>query len=269
MAHLDIPLVDDPVLRRSLRQLYRDLPGWIQRWTITTPGRGLPRPEGADRPEWQSAAAARAALQATCDAVNAAQPRARWTVQTERHRDEHAVWAGPPDSHWNGTALHRAADGMILRCAITQKGGKESVTLLTTQTHGTTLSLSAPEPRMTTWILGNQGRTINGTVAPRDGHAARYVVFESIYADGTSYDLRLDERGKVQPTQTAVYYTQGAELELARLAGPLLERWRAVPSAADRARIAQFWLGHPHPVLAAAGLQAMSSPQQAPNTGRW
>jgi hypothetical protein len=39
----------------------------------------------------------------------------------------------------------------------------------------------------------------------------------------------------------------------------LVRRWRQVPDTHDRTRIAQHWLGHPHPVLAAAGLEAMSA----------
>jgi hypothetical protein len=42
-------------------------------------------------------------------------------------------------------------------------------------------------------------------------------------------------------------------------AAPLVRRWQALRSAADQRRIAAFWLGHPHPVLATAGLMALGT----------
>jgi hypothetical protein len=39
--------------------------------------------------------------------------------------------------------------------------------------------------------------------------------------------------------------------------GNLAARWRALESAADRARITAFWLGHHCPVLATAGLATL------------
>jgi hypothetical protein len=44
----------------------------------------------------------------------------------------------------------------------------------------------------------------------------------------------------------------------------LVRRWQALTDPADRERIAAFWLGHPHPVLAAAGL-ALLGLQAAPD----
>jgi hypothetical protein len=39
----------------------------------------------------------------------------------------------------------------------------------------------------------------------------------------------------------------------------LLTRWRALTSREDQARIAAFWMGHRHPVLAAAGLITLAA----------
>jgi hypothetical protein len=39
----------------------------------------------------------------------------------------------------------------------------------------------------------------------------------------------------------------------------LLERWRKLPAPEDRERIAGFWFGHPHPILAAAGLATFAA----------
>jgi hypothetical protein len=38
----------------------------------------------------------------------------------------------------------------------------------------------------------------------------------------------------------------------------LVARWSALTSPEDRQRIGAFWLGHPHPTLAAAGLAVVS-----------
>jgi hypothetical protein len=54
----------------------------------------------------------------------------------------------------------------------------------------------------------------------------------------------------IQPYFQPLSHPQGNPIHVQRL----LTRWRALQDDGDRRRIADFWLGHPHPTLATAGL---------------
>jgi hypothetical protein len=80
-----------------------------------------------------------------------------------------------------------------------------------------------------------------------------------LLADGT-YELTLT-RGRVTPWQVVDpdENVDALTLEISRL--ELLRRWRNLPSDVDRARVATYWLGHPHPILAELGMRVFSAIQ--------
>jgi hypothetical protein len=81
-------------------------------------------------------------------------------------------------------------------------------------------------------------------------------------ADGAgALALSQDAVHPLQSTLDDPHITTEYERTLSRLV--LLERWRAIPSAEDRARVATFWLGHPHSVLSSLGLMLTA---QTPST---
>jgi hypothetical protein len=87
---------------------------------------------------------------------------------------------------------------------------------------------------------------------------------EEILADGTGDNLSV-ARTKAGVVPRAIQTTVVAgmySVDRAPLREKLLTRWRALATDDDRARVAQFWLGHPHPILAAAGMATLPSTSQ-------
>jgi hypothetical protein len=121
--------------------------------------------------------------------------------------------------------------------------------------------------------------TVDWTYQGRNGATIRAVVGsegtllergptdseEVVLADGTSHILLLAD-GHPRPTQQCVigeFDNQEAEYATHRL----IERWGALTSPADQARVLQYWLGHANPLLAQAGFAALALQRATPTTG--
>jgi hypothetical protein len=96
----------------------------------------------------------------------------------------------------------------------------------------------------------------------RHGNSSDKGPFQVTFADGTGAYLLLT-RGAVdhkQPIKPESGTREDAKHRMSIYA--LLRRFQMLTSGEDRARIAAFWMGHRHPILAAAGLAVM--PQDTP-----
>jgi hypothetical protein len=167
-------------------------------------------------------------------------------------------WAGPPNSTRKEPATHPAAAGHTTAYR-TDLAGTSPLRLSLQHGQGARfLTLEFPRKPLIDWtyvdntlgVSTMQGRGITFS----SNLVGRYAA--EVFADGTTRDLLLDNLVPV--------HAQNAKVPHVDTSGDpssLLARWRALRSASDRARIAAFWLGHRHPVLAAAGLQIATTPQ--------
>jgi hypothetical protein len=279
MPEVAISLATNPELLGSLRKLYADLPPWVQAWIIAEPGAPLPAPPPAfvrsafDRP------ALLTELEDTCAAVNATGPDHPWVV----HQDPHIVWIGPAHSMLANRQPHPHAEGRLVAFNLGQlphphprmdafpMAGIFQVSpgrlILNFHKMGVYWRFECPNLRVRGQILAASQigiRQLQGDGFPHLKESIYPAVAVDVelsanllMADGTEEEIDLDEEGRPYAEQSitvADHLEATITQELSRLA--LLRRWHALASAADQARIASFWLGHPHPVLAAAGMVA-------------
>jgi hypothetical protein len=251
MYEIRVALVEDPLLRASLRRLYPELPAWARRWLITTPGRPFPLPPAYHHPAWDSEDAALKALETTCAVVNASNPPQAWSVFPRRNRNPRFYWAGPPRSEWGAPRSHPAADGHLQGLTIDNHGRPELL-IFQGGTGETWIHYSYRDSPTIDWDLvqGDQELAHTSVSVGSDSSAGRlHTTGGNGFADGTSSQLILDA---FTPTRTQVGWIYADSSTM--LEADLITRWHGLRSHADRARIAAFWLGHEHPALAAAGL---------------
>jgi hypothetical protein len=257
-----VALVEDPLLRRSLRKLYPDAPEWMQRLIIATPRRQLPAPSGLEHPAWDSKELAMAALTATCDEVNATHPAAPWGISSVVTIGGRKFEAGPTGwpareemSHTTTGYYHPAAEGR----PIGFMAGVGAVFQLHIQTRGDTLFLTRQPGRANNWRMGYHGIRWNGVQqSSGDLFLAETNGGLSVFGDGTTGRL-MTEQGRPHAWQYA-YCNPTDSLTIDRL----MRRWAALRSATDQWRIATFWVTHENPVLSTVGMQALATRQQTP-----
>jgi hypothetical protein len=258
MSAISVTLVADPVLRRSLRRLYPELPEWAQRWAIATPGRPLPLPPAVNHPAWGEAAA-KEALQQTRDTVNATHPIAPWIIKRSGPADEEFAWVGPTKPDQQENVMHPAAAGGLLSYNVKTSRHGRHVDYVSVHTPHGQLALQRHPAGDLKWYLTRKTTDISGVLRDRVQDASFFLGDECVFGDGTDNDLRLADH-HVTPEQETPFTTD-TTVKNPMHAQRLVDRWHRLTSADDRARISQFWLGHPHPVLAAAGLATVTQLQ--------
>jgi hypothetical protein len=283
MHQISVRLIEDPELRTSLRNLYPDAPEWARKWLIPTPGAPLAAPPETPKGDRVRTAVLLEELEATRAAINATNPITPWVVQCD---DGHA-WIGRPGSKPSHRLSHQAAEGCIVSLetrnwAPKGKLGKRAGEV-TLQYQRGRLSI-ALGPHGKTWHIRRKGLWMDGIMLEGGKTTFRYLKYTehekgadgtppppNIMADGTDSYLSL-HAGLVHEQQTVRIGTldrDRAHQEASLL--NLLRRWEALTSEEDRARITAFWLGHRHPVLAAAGLasatghRAIHAPRMVPS----
>jgi hypothetical protein len=291
MREIIIPLVEDAELRDSLRRLYPEVPPWIREWLIVEPGAPLPRPPYEIVHRYVESPVLLKELEDTCAAVNAAGPEEPWIT----HHDSYIVWAGPAHSGLADRQPHPQAEGRLVAFNLGRHPFPDPSEAAfpiagVFQVAPARLSLGlAGVSRY--WRLEGTGLRIRGQILESSQLALRHIQGDSVQhlrecgnpmvaanvepsanllmADGTGEELLLDEEGRPYAEEAilvADHLEAAITQELSRLA--LLRRWRALPSAADQVRIAAFWLGHPHPVLATAGLAVAAELPEVRSTRR-
>jgi hypothetical protein len=248
-----ITLVEDPLLRRSLRNLYPELPPWARRWIVATPGQALRRPPDAFPEAWRSVSALRQELQRTCDAVNASDPLATYAIRTGNGQ----IWVGPSGPHFSG-AGHPAADGRLVEAVVKN----QSPWKLSTSSGRFLLSIVEGWGAGIDWRLATStGEVLDGILSADGRRAVRSPNSEpfDLWPDGTGVYLQTRDRVPMLEQGASTCSSHTAKTSL-------LARWRTLSSATDRRRVGQFWLGHPHPLLAELGLETLHATSIRPSS---
>jgi hypothetical protein len=228
-------------------------------------------------------------LEETCHAINATNPTTPWIFHGGGDGDSDA-WIGPMGSDCLHRSAHPQAEGRIVGVSTAPltigETSDASEVVIQTEKGRLTISLSHA---LYPWTFERRAIRINGQSmgegagarpgvrAPDPGfrtlHSKRLRRHEDgslldfldafywddspeyVLADGTN-TLKPANDGTVAPMQTMVQ----SDLEHSQSHDALLARYHKLPSDADRRRVAAYWLGHPHPLLAAVGLTIATTP---------
>jgi hypothetical protein len=264
MSTVFTPPVEDPALRRALRQLYPEVPLWMRRVLIPAPG-PWPSPlpplyqhllDSADTVDVLER------LRQTRDHLEQLEPTARWEIASDQQggigRQILRNGLGP-------TTWPRLPPGSLVAGQSNthpQGVGKNLRTIY----RGGTMHLGAygDTGGLTEWSVSYRvGACVFGVHHRRSSTGKIVVVDRELrigsrqipMADGTSPGL--GDHAPYDPSDIAAASHPEAIPEL-------MCRWQGVPRPEDQARIAQFWLGHPNPALAQAGLQVLTHQRQTP-----
>jgi hypothetical protein len=271
VSELTIPLVAEPKLRASLRRLYPEYAPIVQAWLIAEPDVSLPPLYDRTLPIFNDAAAQEAAFTHSLETLQSRHPTMAWEAKPPLGSLDKGIYnrtlksGTPSETHFN--TMYNLPDGAVVEY---RHNGSVKVlgNLTTVVAHEGLLDVELWEdsthvvletrPGLRLRVYDNQTIIVVG----RDD-------LEEDLADGSPNELRV-ERGVTSPPSAVLDgrpsdtmvpealqrfgYGDGGHTERTRRAEPLLARWRALASPEDQARIAAFWLGHPHPVLATAGL---------------
>jgi hypothetical protein len=266
MSYVHVPLVTNRQIRTALRLLYPEVPAWAREWLIVAPNKTLPTPPGTPEGARTKTATLLAELEDTCAAINATNPTKPWSLQQLHH----VAWIGPANSQPTHRARHAKAVGRIINIKTFHHDGPKPVDGLGSDTFEVTLCdkhgrlvTRPPATEALHWRIHYGKLIMNGHV-DRNGLEAERILHPdaeaddildhpsgAARADGTASTLTLS-KGKPTPEQR-VWAGGGPEVHN-DTARELLRRWHALPSRNDKAIVTEFWLGHPHPALAAAGL---------------
>jgi hypothetical protein len=265
VAITTVPLVTDPDLRAALRQLYPECPPWARAWLIAPPEQALLPPDDTPEGERTITANLLAEMRETCEAINATAPRQPWQL----HQNGHITWIGPDGSAFKHRTRHPKAVGRIITIRTFDPDGPRGSGLgphvfeaTWREARGSTLATIAAHAPLR-WAHYRGPITLHGHIGLDGRIAERRLVIQSKeglaehgilgvpFADGSPGVLALTNgcplaEQQMRASITSTDYQAGARA--------LLQRWHALSSNDARQRIAQFWLGHPHPALALAGL---------------
>jgi hypothetical protein len=253
MAQVTIPLVQDPLTRRSLRKLYPELPAWAQRWAVATPDRLPPLPPGYHHAAWDSPQAAMAAMEDTCARSNPLTPGAGWTTRHEL--------ASPFSKGWVAHQIQdlSSLDSAVLEGMVTGwRAVDDVVDTLVVRHRGASLELThRNSPRVDIDLSRGQKTIFHAySMSNSRGLVRLFSGDEVVFADGTPMEITThNHRPHAEQFDDPAEYSPHL---IAACATALVTRWRALRSPTDQARIAGFWLGHPHPFLARAGMAVLT-----------
>jgi hypothetical protein len=235
------PLVADPVLRRALRRLYPEMPAALQRLLILSPHER--RAHDAFHPfaTWPSAVEATAALEDT---------RRRVGVPPTHEDAKESFATKRVHMRWDSLAIDRHRDLVI---GVTSGSRGEVLEIVTEHLGGTPCyAVASPGYCTASSIIADGGEVhvareptlLRRTVRKKKGALV-------LLADGTPHVVHRAQRGW-EVAQASMATDHDASVR------DLVRRWSNVANAADRERIARFWLGHEHPTLSAAGMATLA-----------
>jgi hypothetical protein len=254
MSEITVALVQDPLLRQSLRALYPELPAWAQRTLIATPDTPLPMPPGYDHPAWASVADAKHALEMICERLHTTTGQL-WTVTPNAYSNVHEYRIRSPHRAMRPQVPPEGA-AQLVRCTVREK----KVIHLAFEDSLGTLILSERHNPTIDWAFTVRGGVNVQCLTDTLNRAVTRIIsgqHEAIFADGTT-EFLLAPDGKPAPIQRDNLVDYGTPDVLAER---LAERWQTLTAPEDRARVLHFWLGNSHPVLAQAGLHALAHHQ--------
>jgi hypothetical protein len=299
MSTVEIPLVTDPVLRNSLRLLYPEYASTIRAWLIAEPGVPLPPLVDQNASLWTDLAAQVEALDRTLVLLQARYPEMQWSatgaVRARNGGEQRRLTTGAIGSSniWEPDMLPA---GAVLEYHYIKGTERDQYTVTvvahdgilqcSTTTDSPTHCFFTSMPPLTIddgYTIGEDivSRIIDPTSAddvgecaaesdPRSDAALADSTTE-VLADGSQPYLLVNKTNEgIIPHTLQPFDQEGLHRrqEIAYQRDRLLWRWHQLDSCDDRARIANFWLGHPHPVLAAAGLAILTSRLGGADPGR-
>jgi hypothetical protein len=270
MSKVTFPLVEDAELRASLRRLYPEYTPTVQAILIAEPGAPLPDLVDYSLPVFTSATKRAQSLEHALKLLQTRHPEMTWvsrdlsgepelSLHSDKDRDIHEVLTTLPD-------------GAVTRYSHTLRKG-----------HATHLSLTGQGGiiRLATagWLQVLEGDHMSLGI-DKAGARDRLIYAEEcveVLADGSPQTLCVDHDRSLAPVRGRSPYAplpvraraQQDNQDVSLLPSAreirhwdaararLVQRWEALADPADRARITSFWLGHPHPILAAAGLATL------------
>jgi hypothetical protein len=248
-------LATSPALRQALRQLYPEFPIWIRRFlalghehpTVTLPPRILAF--------FNDPSLARAHLDASVARLTATAPQQGWHVQPK------GEWQSIVDA----TGRHRILPGGLVQGIAVDTSGRTWGIRLASHHGLVTISRDTSRSEL------KQRFSIEWT--PNLSHHESLLL--SLFMDenrlfrmpnygagvGTDpWPPFADGRGHHIPDRGRTWDTRRPPVTDVTSAERLAARWAAVRLAEHRTEILNFWLGHPHPTLAAAGMMIATHP---------
>jgi hypothetical protein len=278
MSETAIALVEDPELRASLRLLYPEYHPTVQAYLIAEPGAPLPALVDYSLPIFTSVEARDASLVQSLEILQRQYPESGWTVEPFRVLRGEARGLTRPDP--NGTGSYRAQlgqalpDGSVIEHRFTpDSGGALNEDLLFVVGYGGLLRVDLGQQR-TVGLDTDEGlylhvgsRVAQGASRPGRVAFVGREELEEILADGSPDALSVQSYDSAEPPPILVPSStqvtrHDEDVPSDEDVDILLRRWHRLPTPADQARVTQFWLGHPHPVLAAAGLATLPAAPQ-------
>jgi hypothetical protein len=250
-------LVADPALLQSLRKLYREYHPTIQAWLIPEPGAPLPPLVDPTLPLFQGAGALDHSFTRSLRLLQRRHPEMKWNA-TRTDTFHGSIERGLSCVSVPSARLHAIITlpkhSVTSYRAPASPWADELITADITL-HDGVLQFSRLGKKATYLFRADGGLDIRHYDTPPAVNVSRWIAGE-VLADGTGDDLVVVD-GSTAPTPcpTQPVSPEGwSPDDPAACQERLLARWGRLSSPKDRARIATFWLGHEHPILAAAGL---------------
>jgi hypothetical protein len=263
MSTIEISLVQDPALRESLRRLYPEYEPTIQAWLIAEPGAPLPDLVDFTLPIFTDVAAQESSFDHSLDFLQRNYPDMQWVANPRlgiacygSTLREIECRSRKRSAHDEGLQALPAYSVIEYRPNPT----RQRDTLVGVVFHHGQFRATATRDGVDMALTTHDGLEI---VVKKDGGAtiAHRSVVDGLLADGSDTGL-VATRTSTSIVPVAVQSVDISDWSKDLIAldcETLLTRWRALTSREDQARIAAFWMGHRHPVLAAAGLITLAA----------